>query len=716
MGGKKDLIVKVFGSDKYAIEYNSIEEFLRLKNIKVVPSYQRPYSWEIEQVNQLIEDIERTMISDKEWFIGPIFTSYNDHRDDQRDILDGQQRLTTIILLLRSIYIVEHLITTEKWNSPRFPVEYSHGEDESVSHQEIQRTKQLKRYEVVKSLIEECLVEKSENEDMTEVVFISKFHTSIATRASLNEFIASMMRINNHASCLDMEYLRFDESNQFYPTLKTINRNIEAINDFLKTILIDELGETKVNGLTRLNDFALTLLRKITFLEIPLNKSADVLDIFESINNRGKKLTLSDLIRFRTIKKCNSNDDKRDEIEKKWNEIFKYSSELSDKNGSNFFFKSLDVFLQRFINSISSEAGGYTEDADRLAAFDNYYERQGSSLETGVDDILRVLKSWSYIFSDGFRLSPSWGHNNNVSSLVNLFRMTLNYSEQSQICFIGYLRSRFQEDRNMQEATPRDILQLIQSTICISIFNNVPANAARNFYILIAKSFENYSKNPFWYDNFGKDDTPFDVAKVKANQTMINATIFTKDNKRADIILSYYHMLTGGKIPSTSDYQRGSQIDHIMPQKWFSNKGWKELNSKEELENSIYNLADSVYKEVLLELNTNDDFYSTTKWANSFVQLIGNKVHMFGPTNLGKSNNYWLPHSSNRGKTLIKRGVREFLRDELTGRSSRNAIVPEKPIAITDYEEFKIGTIIDRSVAITRTVIEDFEKFPLRVK
>ena len=290
MGGKKELIVKVFGSDKYAIEYNSIEDFLRLKSIKVVPSYQRPYSWEIEQVNQLIEDIERTMISDKEWFIGPIFTSYNDHRDDQRDILDGQQRLTTIILLLRSIYIVEHLITTEKWNSPRFPVEYSHGEDESVSHQEIQRTKQLKRYEVVKSLIEECLVEKSENEDMTEVVFISKFHTSIATRASLNEFIASMMRINNHASCLDMEYLRFDESNQFYPTLKTINRNIEAINDFLKTILIDELGETKVNGLTRLNDFALTLLRKITFLEIPLNKSADVLDIFESIKTEEKSL------------------------------------------------------------------------------------------------------------------------------------------------------------------------------------------------------------------------------------------------------------------------------------------------------------------------------------------------------------------------------------------------------------------------------------------
>jgi hypothetical protein len=623
--------------------------------------------------------------------------------------------MTTIILILRSIYISENLITAEKWNSPKFPVEYSHVDEVSLSHQETQKTNELKRYRVVKSLIEDCLLEKSENDDMTEVIFKSKFHTSIATRASLNDFISSMMRVSNHESCLDMEYLRFDESNQFYPTLKTINRNIQSINSYLKSMLIDDQGETKVDGLTRLNDFALTLLRKITFLEIPLNKSADVLDIFESINNRGKRLTLSDLIRFRTIKKFNSDDTKREEIEKKWNEIFKYSSELSDKNGNNFFFKSLDIFLQRFINSISFEAGGYTEDADRLAAFDRYYDKQGSSLETGVDDILRVLKSWSYIFSDSFKFSPTWGHNNNISSLVNLFRMTLNYSEQSQVCFIGYLRLRFQEDRNIQAGTPRDILQLIKSTICISIFNNVPANVARNIYILIAKSFDNYSENPLWYDGFGKDETPFDIPKVKANQTMINSVIFTKDNKRADIILSYYHMLTGGNIPSTSDYQRESQIDHIMPQKWFSNLGWKELNSKEELNNSIYSLSDSVFREVLLDLNTNDDFYSTTKWANSFVQLIGNKVHMFGPTNLGKSNNYWLHHPSNKGKTLIKRGVREFLRDELTGRSSRNAIVPEKPITITDYEEFRIGTIIDRSVEITRTVIEDFDNFPLRV-
>ena len=43
-------------------------------------------------------------------------------------------------------------------------------------------------------------------------------------------------------------------------------------------------------------------LLSLSFIEIPLNKDEDVVDIFESINNRGKKLTLSDIIRFRTIK------------------------------------------------------------------------------------------------------------------------------------------------------------------------------------------------------------------------------------------------------------------------------------------------------------------------------------------------------------------------------------------------------------------------------
>ncbi len=75
------------------------------KNQLVIPIYQRLYSWEKEQCKQLWDDIIKIGGNDKmDWhFIGsilyvldgPYSTSYN-----KILIIDGQQRLTTITLLL----------------------------------------------------------------------------------------------------------------------------------------------------------------------------------------------------------------------------------------------------------------------------------------------------------------------------------------------------------------------------------------------------------------------------------------------------------------------------------------------------------------------------------------------------------------------------------------------------------------------------------------
>ncbi len=73
----------------------------------VIPIYQRVYSWEKEQCKQLWDDIVKTGGSDQieGHFIGFIVfvqdgiysTSYNDL------LIDGQQRLTTITLLLTAL-------------------------------------------------------------------------------------------------------------------------------------------------------------------------------------------------------------------------------------------------------------------------------------------------------------------------------------------------------------------------------------------------------------------------------------------------------------------------------------------------------------------------------------------------------------------------------------------------------------------------------------
>jgi hypothetical protein len=64
-----------------------------------IPAYQRPYSWEKTNVEQLIDDVwDSYEAKDAEYFIGSLITI---ERDKGRlyDVVDGQQRLTTLNLI-----------------------------------------------------------------------------------------------------------------------------------------------------------------------------------------------------------------------------------------------------------------------------------------------------------------------------------------------------------------------------------------------------------------------------------------------------------------------------------------------------------------------------------------------------------------------------------------------------------------------------------------
>jgi uncharacterized protein with ParB-like and HNH nuclease domain len=72
-----------------------------------IPDYQRGYSWEKRQVNDLIEDIER-LIQQKDnkymHFTGTIVASRKKSNQQVLEIIDGQQRLLTLLILINSIY------------------------------------------------------------------------------------------------------------------------------------------------------------------------------------------------------------------------------------------------------------------------------------------------------------------------------------------------------------------------------------------------------------------------------------------------------------------------------------------------------------------------------------------------------------------------------------------------------------------------------------
>lgn len=146
-----------------------------------IPEYQRPYVWEEDDVNHLLNDVERAFApgTNREYFLGcMIWNTKLDERNGQtynyHDILDGQQRFITLFLLqavLRDLSDSAKLHTTVSqrlWQESnpldglpeRHRMEFSIREDYDQDF--------IKKYVIPKSgsLSDAELVECSKNKDL----------------------------------------------------------------------------------------------------------------------------------------------------------------------------------------------------------------------------------------------------------------------------------------------------------------------------------------------------------------------------------------------------------------------------------------------------------------------------------------------------------------------------------------------------------------------
>lgn len=97
---------------KLTIDQKNIKDLFSDKKADfLIPDYQRPYAWTETECTTLWEDIFNFAFPDNdyskfdsdndEYFLGPIVTFKNNNK---LEIIDGQQRLTTLMLLLRAFY------------------------------------------------------------------------------------------------------------------------------------------------------------------------------------------------------------------------------------------------------------------------------------------------------------------------------------------------------------------------------------------------------------------------------------------------------------------------------------------------------------------------------------------------------------------------------------------------------------------------------------
>lgn len=95
--GKTRTVRELLGAKKYGIDY-----------------YQREYKWQSKQINELVNDLTGRFLEDYgpeaqrkdvrhygHYFLGSIIIS---QKDDERLIVDGQQRLTSLTLFLTYLH------------------------------------------------------------------------------------------------------------------------------------------------------------------------------------------------------------------------------------------------------------------------------------------------------------------------------------------------------------------------------------------------------------------------------------------------------------------------------------------------------------------------------------------------------------------------------------------------------------------------------------
>jgi len=253
-----------------------------------VPLYQREFSWELEQVSDLYHDIE--ISTDIEGhFLGSLLLSKKDEDDKIREVIDGQQRLTTLFLILYSI-------KKSLESSP----DYSRAL-ESMNNLLYQRRKSL-----------------------------LKADTSEEPRLSTGKRDKRLFRA----------ILQGTETTPHKDGRVKSHKLLMSIHDFLST-QIEKLKSVK--GMDGVVEFAEKVINT-KFIQMLAEKKTDKILLFKTLNARGIELSQSDLIKNEVCNPSIRKNINEEEAIALWDDM----RETLEKAKAD-----IDVFLFHYINSLS---------------------------------------------------------------------------------------------------------------------------------------------------------------------------------------------------------------------------------------------------------------------------------------------------------------------------------------------------------------------------
>lgn len=247
-----------------------------------IPEYQRPYVWGKDQIAELLQDLIDAMNRDEntQYFLGSMVlqkktTEKNSTNYVEYDVLDGQQRLTTLFLLvsvIRDLTENEDCLKTCK---------------EIIFQKKNLFTNTPERLRVVFDI-------RQEVKDFIDL-YVKEEKSTLKVTSSL---------IQSYGKDTDLSVIN-------------MSKNIVQIREYF---------EEHQN----FDEFTIFLINKVLMIYVGSEELDDAFRLFTVMNNRGVKLRSSDILKASNLALL-SDDDERVKAAKKWEEAENYFGEDFDE-------------------------------------------------------------------------------------------------------------------------------------------------------------------------------------------------------------------------------------------------------------------------------------------------------------------------------------------------------------------------------------------------
>lgn len=325
---------------KLNVDQKTIKDLFQDKRADfLIPDYQRPYAWGENECQTLWDDIFTFAIPDdgstefdsnSEYFLGPIVTFKNE--EEKMEVIDGQQRLTTLMLLLRAFYS-----------------KFGHMQD--------------KQSIATKQNIEKCIWKTDEfgEPDMNAL----KIDSEVATDKDKEEFL-DILRTGDASRGQKSKYA---ENYRFFQ---------ESIQKFL-----DRFPTYFAYLPTR-------IMNNCILLPIEAESQDTALRIFSTLNDRGKPLSDADIFKAQFYK-FYSNLGKKDEFIKNW----KVLEELCEKIFHPITGTPMDELFTRYMYYVRAKKGIKSSTTEALRKFYEKDSYSILKQEDTFNNIIDLANFWN---------------------------------------------------------------------------------------------------------------------------------------------------------------------------------------------------------------------------------------------------------------------------------------------------------------------------------